>query len=44
MRFLSDPPAYDLTYSDVFMVPNRSAAAAWGGANLGRPRASRIAR
>ena len=27
MRFLSEPPAYDLTYSDVFMVPNRSAAA-----------------
>lgn len=28
----------------VLGVPNRSAAAAWGGANLGRPRASRIAR
>ena len=27
MRFLSDPPGYDLTYSDVFMVPRRSAAA-----------------
>ncbi|GAB3924160.1 inosine 5-monophosphate dehydrogenase [Microlunatus endophyticus] len=25
MRFLSDPPGYDLTYSDVFMVPSRSA-------------------
>jgi IMP dehydrogenase len=24
MRFLSAPPAYDLTYSDVFMVPGRS--------------------
>ncbi len=24
MRFLTAPPAYDLTYSDVFMVPNRS--------------------
>ncbi len=26
MRFLTDPkPAYDLAYSDVFLVPNRSA-------------------
>ena len=25
MRFLEPPPAYDLTYSDVFMVPRRSA-------------------
>ena len=25
MRFLSEPPAHDLTYSDVFLVPNRSA-------------------
>src|SRR6185369_535915 len=25
MRFLSDPPSYDLTYDDVFMVPSRSA-------------------
>ena len=25
MRFLQSPPAYDLTYSDVFLVPNRSA-------------------
>lgn len=25
MRFLTAEPAYDLTYSDVFMVPNRSA-------------------
>lgn len=25
MRFLSPPPAYDLTYNDVFMAPNRSA-------------------
>ena len=25
MRFLSAPPPYDLTYSDVFMVPRRSA-------------------
>jgi IMP dehydrogenase len=24
MRFLSSPPAYDLTYDDVFMVPSRS--------------------
>ncbi|MCW2812237.1 MAG: GuaB1 family dehydrogenase-related protein [Friedmanniella sp.] len=24
MRFLQQPPAYDLTYSDVFMVPRRS--------------------
>ena len=24
VRFLSPPPAYDLTYSDVFMVPGRS--------------------
>ena len=24
MRFLKDPPLYDLTYSDVFMIPNRS--------------------
>lgn len=24
MRFLSGPPPYDLTYNDVFMVPNRS--------------------
>ena len=24
MRFLNTPPAYDLTYSDVFMVPRRS--------------------
>jgi len=24
MRFISPPPAYDLTYSDVFMVPRRS--------------------
>ncbi|MDN5763082.1 MAG: GuaB1 family IMP dehydrogenase-related protein [Microlunatus sp.] len=25
VRFLNPPPAYDLTYSDVFMVPRRSA-------------------
>jgi GMP reductase len=25
MRFLSNPPPYDLTYDDVFMVPGRSA-------------------
>ncbi len=25
VRFLNSPPAYDLTYSDVFMVPGRSA-------------------
>jgi len=25
VRFLTPPPAHDLTYSDVFMVPNRSA-------------------
>jgi IMP dehydrogenase len=25
VRFLQSPPAYDLTYSDVFMVPRRSA-------------------
>jgi IMP dehydrogenase len=24
VRFLSDPPAYDLTYDDVFLAPNRS--------------------
>lgn len=24
MRFLNEPPAHDLTYSDVFMVPSRS--------------------
>ena len=24
MRFLQTPPAHDLTYSDVFMVPRRS--------------------
>ena len=24
MRFVTPPPAYDLTYDDVFMVPNRS--------------------
>jgi IMP dehydrogenase len=24
VRFLSEPPAYDLTYDDVFLVPNRS--------------------
>ena len=24
MRFLNDPPAYDLTYDDVFLAPNRS--------------------
>jgi IMP dehydrogenase len=24
VRFLKDPPLYDLTYSDVFMIPNRS--------------------
>lgn len=24
MRFLQDPPAHDLTYSDVFLVPSRS--------------------
>ncbi len=24
MRFITEPPGYDLTYSDVFMVPNRS--------------------
>ena len=24
MRFLGDPPAHDLTYSDVFLVPSRS--------------------
>ena len=24
MRFLASPPAYELTYSDVFMVPRRS--------------------
>jgi IMP dehydrogenase len=25
VRFLKPPPPYDLTYSDIFMVPNRSA-------------------
>ena len=24
MRFLNDPPAYDLTYDDVFLVPGSS--------------------
>ena len=24
VRFLNDQPTYDLTYSDVFMAPNRS--------------------
>lgn len=24
MKFISDPPGYDLTYNDVFMAPNRS--------------------
>lgn len=27
MQFLSTPPAYDLTYSDVFLVPRRSSVA-----------------
>ncbi len=27
MRFLTEPPSYDLTYDDVFMAPNRSAVA-----------------
>src|SRR3954451_9671466 len=27
VRFLNSPPAHDLTYSDVFMVPRRSAVA-----------------
>ncbi|WP_168207283.1 GuaB1 family IMP dehydrogenase-related protein [Microlunatus elymi] len=27
MKFIATPPAYDLTYSDVFMVPRRSAVA-----------------
>ncbi|HWB36540.1 MAG TPA: GuaB1 family IMP dehydrogenase-related protein [Rugosimonospora sp.] len=27
MRFLNDPPSYDLTYDDVFMVPGRSPVA-----------------
>ncbi len=27
MKFIADPPAHDLTYSDVFMVPRRSAVA-----------------
>lgn len=27
MRFISEPESHDLTYSDVFMVPNRSAVA-----------------
>jgi IMP dehydrogenase len=25
VRFISDPPGFDLTYADVFMVPRRSA-------------------
>ena len=27
MRFIAEPPAHDLTYSDVFLVPSRSGVA-----------------
>lgn len=34
MRFLSEPPTYDLTYGDVFMVPSRSSVASRGDVDL----------
>ena len=34
MRFLTPPPAYDLTYDDVFMVPSRSPVASFSAAPL----------
>ena len=34
MRFLTAPPPYDLTYSDVFMVPRRSAVSSRLDVNL----------
>ncbi|WP_101256093.1 GuaB1 family IMP dehydrogenase-related protein [Streptomyces barkulensis] len=38
MRFLNDQrPAYDLTYDDVFMVPNRSAVGSRQGVDLSAP-------
>ncbi|GAA2461394.1 GuaB1 family IMP dehydrogenase-related protein [Streptomyces glaucus] len=38
MRFLNDiQPAYDLTYDDVFMVPNRSAVGSRQDVDLGSP-------
>lgn len=38
MRFLNDvQPAYDLTYDDVFMVPNRSAVASRQDVDLSSP-------
>ncbi|HET6634808.1 MAG TPA: GuaB1 family IMP dehydrogenase-related protein [Streptomyces sp.] len=38
MRFLNDQPApYDLTYDDVFMVPNRSAVGSRQGVDLTSP-------
>jgi IMP dehydrogenase len=38
MRFLNDArPAYDLTYDDVFMVPNRSAVGSRLGVDLSSP-------
>ncbi|MCT2588526.1 GuaB1 family IMP dehydrogenase-related protein [Streptomyces sp. N2-109] len=38
MRFLNDqPPPYDLTYDDVFMVPNRSAVGSRQGVDLSTP-------
>lgn len=38
MRFLNDqPPPYDLTYDDVFMVPGRSAVGSRQGVDLAAP-------
>ncbi|THA27373.1 GuaB1 family IMP dehydrogenase-related protein [Streptomyces sp. RKND-216] len=38
MRFLNDQrPSYDLTYDDVFMVPNRSAVGSRQGVDLSTP-------
>jgi len=34
MRFLAQPPAHDLTYSDVFLVPSRSDVASRFDASL----------
>ena len=37
MRFLNDSPAFDLTYSDVFMVPSLSAVSSRLNVNLSTP-------
>ncbi len=37
MRFLADPPAYDLTYNDVFMVPSLSSVASRFDVDLTTP-------